>query len=87
MDFDYRRAFRVKNHRPYERLLIDCLRGDLTLFVRQDGVDTQWTVVDPINQHWENSLPTEFPNYPAGSWGPEESDLLLKQENREWLRI
>lgn len=87
MDFDYHRAFRVKNHRPYERLLIDCLRGDLTLFVRQDGVDAQWTVVDPINQRWENSPPTGFPNYPAGGWGPEESDLLLKQENRKWLRI
>ncbi|MDP8235694.1 MAG: hypothetical protein P9M08_04880, partial [Candidatus Erginobacter occultus] len=72
MEFDYARTFQTGSHSPYERLLIDCLRGDPTLFVRQDGVEAQWAAVDPIIARWESRPPPDFPNYPAGSWGPDE---------------
>ena len=86
MDFNYEQSFGIERHHAYERLLIDCLRGDLTLFARQDGVETMWSVVDPIVQQWEGTPPTNFPNYPAGSWGPREADDLLQREGRAWSK-
>lgn len=85
MGFSYQDTFKVKPHPPYERLLIDCMKGDLTLFVRQDGLEAMWEVVDPLIARWENMPPTNFPNYPAGTWGPEEADLLLNNEGRRWI--
>jgi glucose-6-phosphate 1-dehydrogenase len=85
MEFDYQKAFKTKRHSPYERLLIDCMRGDLTLFVRQDGIAAQWNVVDPLIARWEENPATDFPNYPAGTWGPDESDKLLERDGRGWL--
>jgi glucose-6-phosphate 1-dehydrogenase len=85
MEFDYQKAFQTKRHSPYERLLIDCMRGDLTLFVRQDGVAAQWSVVDPLIARWEETPATDFPNYAAGTWGPEDSDRLLQRDGRNWL--
>lgn len=85
MEFDYQRSFKTKRHSPYERLLIDCMRGDLTLFVRQDGVTAQWNVVDPLIARWEETPAECFPNYPAGTWGPEDSDKLLEKDGRGWL--
>lgn len=70
MDFNYRESFNVKKHIEYERLILDCMRGDLTLFARQDGVEAMWSVVDPIIRRWEEVTTYDFPNYPAGSWGP-----------------
>ncbi len=85
MDFDYEGSFVVERHYAYERLLIDCLKGDLILFARQDGVDAMWAVVDPIISHWETVPPANFPNYPAGSWGPKEADELLERDGRTWV--
>jgi glucose-6-phosphate 1-dehydrogenase len=72
-------------HDPYERLLIDCVKGDLSLFARQDAVEAMWEIVDPIIARWESIPPREFPNYPAGTWGPPEADALMKQEGRNWI--
>jgi glucose-6-phosphate 1-dehydrogenase len=84
MDFSYQDTFRTKSHPAYERLLIDALKGDLTLFVRQDGVEAMWRLIDPITTRWENTAPPRFPNYRAGTWGPEQSDQLLQKEGRRW---
>jgi glucose-6-phosphate 1-dehydrogenase len=85
MEFDYQKAFKTKRHSPYERLLIDCMRGDLTLFVRQDGIAAQWNVVDPLIARWEENPAGDFPNYAAGAWGPGDSDRLLLKDGRNWI--
>ncbi len=87
MVFNYFETFKLKPHFPYERLLLDCLKGDLTLFVRQDAIESMWEVVDPIIVRWEGVPPVHFPNYPAGTWGPRESQLLLEQEGRRWITV
>jgi len=85
MLFSYREAFKTAEHPAYERLLLDCMRGDLTPFVRQDEVDAMWEIVDPIIQRWDEIIPEKFPNYAAGTWGPHEAHLLLEQEDRCWI--
>ena len=85
MDFCYRGAFPQEHYSAYERLLIDCMKGDLTLFVREDMVEAMWEVVDPIIERWDSISPGDFPNYEAGSWGPEAADSLIKQDGRRWL--
>jgi glucose-6-phosphate 1-dehydrogenase len=85
MVFNYFETFKMKPHFPYERLLLDCLKGDLTLFVREDAVEAMWEVVDPIIASWEENAPSDFPNYQAGAWGPEEARLLLEREGRRWI--
>jgi glucose-6-phosphate 1-dehydrogenase len=85
MDFSYKEAFKTPPHLPYERLLIDVMKGDLTLFVREDTIEQMWSVVDPINARWESKAPSGFPNYAAGSWGPAEAEQLLAREGRTWL--
>lgn len=85
MVFSYQDAFKTKNHPAYERLLIDCMRGDLTLFARQDGIEATWETLDPLIARWESVKPVDFPNYAAGSWGPAEADLLLQRDGRSWL--
>lgn len=84
MDFRYRSYFGTTPPEAYERLLCDCMLGDQTLFARQDEVLASWKLLQPILEHWEETPPTTFPNYPAGTWGPEESDLLIQRENRHW---
>lgn len=85
MIFSYQDTFNAKSHPAYERLLIDCVKGDLTLFVRQDGVEAMWEVVDPLINRWESIKPVGFPNYAAGSLGPVDATLLLQREGRCWL--
>ncbi len=84
MDFDYKQLGNYDNLDAYERLILDCLRGDLTLFARQDGIEAMWEVADPINRFFEEEETTFFPNYEGGSWGPRESQELLSREGRCW---
>lgn len=84
MEFGYEDTFKVTSPSPYERLLVDCMKGDLTLFVRQDGVEAMWAAVDPLIAHWEKNPPKGFPNYSAGSWGPREAEELIKDDGRRW---
>jgi glucose-6-phosphate 1-dehydrogenase len=84
MDFGYRQTFKTVAHLPYERLLVDVMKGDLTLFVREDTIEEMWSIIDPINERWEG-LPFEVPTYAGGAWGPAEADVLLKKEGRKWL--
>jgi|Deesub1362A_J573_1020465.scaffolds.fasta_scaffold02066_5 glucose-6-phosphate 1-dehydrogenase len=87
MDFNYKRTFKRGIHPPYERLLIDCMRGDQTLFARQDGVEAMWSVVDPIIKAWEGIGMNDLPLYPAGTWGPPEAEALITNDGRQWRRL
>ncbi len=84
MDFRYADYFGDTPSTGYERLLYDCMTGDATLFQRADMVEHAWSVVTPILQTWQVTPCPEFPNYPAGSWGPREADRLLEQDGRHW---
>jgi glucose-6-phosphate 1-dehydrogenase len=85
MKFKYSDYFGVEPQTGYETILYDCMNGDHTLFNRAEMVETEWTVVQPILDVWNTLTPRDFPNYAAGSWGPIESDELLKKDGREWI--
>src|SRR5256884_1033994 len=85
MDFLYGGAFRTGLPEAYERLILDCLLGDATLFTREDEVDEQWALVDAIVAAWARDRPA-FPNYAAGNWGPVAADELLHRDGRSWRR-
>ncbi|RPI29391.1 MAG: glucose-6-phosphate dehydrogenase [Acidobacteria bacterium] len=82
----YADAFGIeKPPSAYEWLLLDGMRGEQTLFARGDWVEAAWALVDPVISHWEATPAPDFPNYPAGSDGPEAASALLKKDAREWL--
>ncbi len=85
MDFLYGGAFRESVPEAYERLILDAMLGDATLFTREDEVEEQWKLVDAMVGAWGRDRPT-FPNYPAGSWGPARSDELVHRDGRSWRR-
>jgi glucose-6-phosphate 1-dehydrogenase len=83
MDFLYGGAFRTGMPEAYERLILDCILGDATLFTRTDEVEEQWKIVDAIVAAWKRDRPS-FPNYAAGSWGPPSAEELLARDGRSW---
>jgi glucose-6-phosphate 1-dehydrogenase len=85
MDFLYGGAFRTGLPEAYERLILDAMRGDATLFTRADEIEEQWRIVDSIHARWAGQTP-DFPNYEAGTWGPEAADELLHRDGRSWRR-
>jgi glucose-6-phosphate 1-dehydrogenase len=85
MDFLYGGAFRTELPEAYERLLLDSMLGEQTLFTRSDEVEEQWAIVDAIVAPWRRDRPS-FPNYAAGTWGPAAADDLMRRDGREWLR-
>ena len=85
MDFQYVTSFLVEAPEAYERLLLDCMIGDPTLFTRADEVEAAWTLVDPIESAWRDGRP-RLQTYAAGSWGPDAAAELLKADGREWHR-
>ena len=87
MDFTYGSAFQTDSPDAYETLILDALLGDASLFTRADEVEEAWSIVDPILDTWASSPAPEFPNYDAGTWGPEAADDLLAREGRRWRRI
>jgi glucose-6-phosphate 1-dehydrogenase len=84
MSFDYADYFGSAPSTGYERLLYDCMTGDATLFQRSDMVEAGWTVVEPILDVWKALPPRDFPNYPAGTWGPHDADVLMERSSRQW---
>jgi glucose-6-phosphate 1-dehydrogenase len=84
MNFSYREGFGDGARSAYATLLSDCVRGDATLFDRGDSVEAAWALVDPILDVWSAAKTAAVPQYPAGSWGPRESDALLEREDRQW---
>ena len=87
MDFDYAKAFGKSTANGYERLLLDAMLGDQTLFAHRDGVETTWALYTPILEAWANKKPETFPNYAAGSSGPDCGDELLKRDGRAWRKL
>jgi glucose-6-phosphate 1-dehydrogenase len=85
MDFLYGGAFREGLPDAYERLILDAMLGDATLFTRSDEIEEQWALVDAIVAFWKRDRPS-FPNYPAGTWGPGAGDELLHRDGRSWRR-
>ena len=68
----------------YETLLYDIVEGDATLFMRADQVEAAWRVITPIMESWASKKPMNFPNYPAGSWGPEDAEALIAKDGHYW---
>ena len=85
MDFLYGGAFRTGLPEAYERLILDAMLGDATLFTRIDEVEEQWSLVDAIVAAWKRDRPA-FPNYAAGTWGPSAADGLMERDGRAWRR-
>lgn len=85
MDFRYGAAFGASAPEAYERLMLDAMRGDATLFTRADEVEAQWGFIDPILQGW-NELDAPVAGYEAGSWGPREADELLVPGGDTWRK-
>jgi glucose-6-phosphate 1-dehydrogenase len=86
MDFAYGTSFLRASPEAYERLLLDALLGDSTLFARWDEVERAWEIMDGLVRHWEDTG-ADFPNYAAGTWGPPEADQLLARDGRVWRRL
>jgi glucose-6-phosphate 1-dehydrogenase len=76
MEFNYGTTFMSQSPESYERLILDAMRGEATLFTRDDEVEAQWRICDPILEAWD-STPAPLPQYPPGSQGPEEADSIL----------
>ena len=87
MDFRYGTSFGQKAPDAYERLLLDALLGDSTLFTRSDENLMAWKLLEPIFQLWQKTTGEPLPTYPVGSWGPAEADLMLSADGREWRRL
>src|SRR5437868_4473709 len=87
MDFHYGTSFGKASPEAYERLLLDAMSGDATLFARRDEVEEAWAFIDTIEQAWTEKNAPSLTFYPAGSWGPEEADELLARDGRAWRRL
>ncbi len=88
MDFLYGASFLVEAPSAYETLLLDALRGDSTLFTRSDEVEAAWAIMSDILEGWrQEEPPPVFPNYEAGTWGPEEANQLIERDGRQWRRL
>ncbi len=99
MDFHYGASFGKASPEAYERLLLDAMSGDATLFARRDEVEEAWAFVDSIEHAWHGSTEghatsekggegsPELFEYEAGSWGPKEADDLLAEDGRTWRRF
>jgi glucose-6-phosphate 1-dehydrogenase len=84
LDFSYKDFGETAAATGYERLLYDCMIGDMTLFHRADTVDAAWQIATPILDVWGSLKPRDFPNYAAGTWGPASADELIGRDRRHW---
>jgi glucose-6-phosphate 1-dehydrogenase len=87
MRFDYRESFEASRGTGYEVLLYNCMIGDATLFSRTDLVESAWRIAQPILDAWAAAPAEDFPNYPAGSWGPKSAYDLLERDGRRWVEV
>ena len=87
MDMTYTEAFGGEPPEAYERLLLDAMRGDATLFSRRDWVETSWGWIDPILEHFEQNPPRDFPNYEPGSCGPAACDEWMRKDRHAWREL
>ena len=87
MDMSYLETFGGEPPEAYERLLLDAMRGDATLFSRRDAVEASWAWLTPILDYFERNPPRDFPNYEPGSWGPEPAADLMRRDRRFWRNL
>lgn len=87
MDFNYAAAFGTSSANGYERLLLDAMLGDATLFAHRDGVEATWALYTPVLEAWAATAPKGFPNYASGSWGPKSADELIARDGRQWRKL
>ncbi|HLJ79731.1 MAG TPA: hypothetical protein VKT75_20105, partial [Acidobacteriaceae bacterium] len=71
----------------YERLLLDAMLGDATLFAHRDGVEATWALYTPVLEAWAKKYPQTFPNYSAGTWGPECGEELIGRDGYRWHSV
>ena len=84
MDFKYHESFQVSAPDAYERLILDCMLGDSTLFTRSDEVEAQWQIITPITRNWEAGVGSFIEQYRAGTWGPKEANDFMLADGRKW---
>ena len=87
MDFRYGSSFGVAAPEAYERLLLDAMLGDPTLFTRRDEVEEQWSLMTPILERWAQTNADPLPQYEAGTWGPDEAETFMHDDGREWRKL
>ncbi len=87
MDFRYGTSFGVAAPDAYERLLLDAMLGDATLFTRRDEVEAAWAFITTIAEGWAGSKQASIPTYEAGTWGPDEADQFMERDGRKWRRL
>jgi glucose-6-phosphate 1-dehydrogenase len=86
MDFHYGTSFGKATPEAYERLLLDAMSGDATLFARRDEVEEAWKFIDQIREAWDADS-SDLALYSAGSWGPTEADELIARHGASWRRL
>src|SRR5438552_12332202 len=87
MEFNYSSSFGGSTPEAYERLLLDVMAGDATLFMRRDAVEAAWKWVTPILQTWQQQRVRYLPEYRAGTWGPLEAERMIEADDREWRKL
>jgi glucose-6-phosphate 1-dehydrogenase len=87
MIFSYKEAYASQPPEAYETLLLDIMLGDATLFMRADQVEAAWALLMPILEVWESTPPMNFPNYAAGTWGPEDAEALIARDGNNWVML
>ena len=87
MDFKYGDAFHIPSPEAYERLLLDVMAGDASLFMRRDAVEASWSWVTDILEGWATYKTKWLPEYPAGEWGPIEAEKLIESDSRKWRAL
>jgi len=85
MRFSYAEAFQTILPDAYETLLLDVMQADATLFMHADQVEAAWQFLQPVLEVWDSTPATDFPNYNAGSWGPESAEALIAEEGKSWM--
>lgn len=84
MDFRYGSYFGMSPPEAYERLILDCMMADSTLFAREDEVLSSWKLLSPVLERWQSTPPDSFPNYQAGTWGPKLAEEMMSRDGRKW---
>ena len=84
LDMSFAQSFDGRAPDAYERLIMDVIRGNQTLFMRRDEVEAAWRVIDPLIRYWDDNPPDQMPTYAAGTWGPREAEELISKDGVRW---
>ena len=87
LNFSYAESFGANPPEAYERLLLDVMNGDATLFTRSDEVDVAWHITTDILDAWKSAPPKNLPVYESGTWGPADMDDFIGQSGRQWRKL